>query len=157
VPTVFDAAVEAGDAIVSLGPGLGYEVLPTINASAVMCVVAHGATASTARTPVDAGAVYWIGTVTPTNAIAGDLYVNTSTGAITLIYSITVDAEATSGTGTAHSATLSIAPAGAVASGTGTANNATVTTSTADPSWELEGSTDLWQLEANTDLWLLEA
>jgi hypothetical protein len=156
VPTVYDAAVVAGDAIVSLGPGLGYEVLPTVNASSVMCVVAHGATASTARTPVDAGAVYWIGTVTPTNAVVGDLYVNTATGAITLIYSVSVDASVASATGSANSAALSLKPNAGVASGTGTANNATVSIAS-DPAWELEGSTDTWELEGSTDLWLLEA
>jgi hypothetical protein len=39
-----------------------------------MHVVSHGSTADTAR-PVGAAAVYWIGTVEPTNAIDGDLWI----------------------------------------------------------------------------------
>jgi hypothetical protein len=38
-----------------------------------MTVVNHGATADTAR-PTGAAAVYWIGTVEPTNAVDGDLW-----------------------------------------------------------------------------------
>lgn len=51
------------------------------NASVVaangMGVVAHGATAGTAR-PTGFAVVTWIGTVTPTNALTNDIYFNTS-------------------------------------------------------------------------------
>lgn len=43
------------------------------NPAAVMATVNHGSVASTAR-PVGALAVYWIGTVTPTNAVDGDMW-----------------------------------------------------------------------------------
>lgn len=38
-----------------------------------MVVVNHGSTAGTAR-PSGAAAVYWVGTVTPTNMTSADLY-----------------------------------------------------------------------------------
>jgi hypothetical protein len=38
-----------------------------------MVVVNHGATASTAR-PTGVGAVYWIGSVEPTNALTSDMW-----------------------------------------------------------------------------------
>ena len=45
--------------------------------AAPMVVVAHGATAGTAR-PVGAAAVYWVGSVAPTNAVAHDLWYDTT-------------------------------------------------------------------------------
>lgn len=42
-------------------------------------VVMHGATAGTAR-PSTSLSVQWVGTVTPTNAVNGDTYLNTTTG-----------------------------------------------------------------------------
>lgn len=42
-----------------------------------MFVVNHGATAATAR-PTGVGAVYWIGSVSPTNAVDGDIWNDTS-------------------------------------------------------------------------------
>jgi hypothetical protein len=51
--------------------------LPAPELSNVIQVVSHGATASTAR-PEGAAAVYWIGTVEPTNATDGDLWIGGS-------------------------------------------------------------------------------
>lgn len=45
--------------------------------SATMVVVNHGSTAGTAR-PTGVGAVYWIGSVSPTNAVNGDLWYDTT-------------------------------------------------------------------------------
>lgn len=42
-----------------------------------MFVVNHGTTGTTAR-PTGVGAVYWIGSVTPTNAVDGDLWNDTA-------------------------------------------------------------------------------
>jgi hypothetical protein len=42
-----------------------------------MVVVTHGATADTAR-PAGAAAVYWIGSVEPTNAVNGDIWYDTT-------------------------------------------------------------------------------
>jgi hypothetical protein len=43
----------------------------------VMRVVTHGSTAATAR-PTSAGAVYWIGSVEPDNAVNGDQWYDTT-------------------------------------------------------------------------------
>ncbi len=43
----------------------------------VMRVVTHGATAGTTR-PTSAGAVYWIGSVEPSNAVNGDQWYDTT-------------------------------------------------------------------------------
>ena len=51
---------------------LGTAVQP----AAAMLVVTHDATAGTARPA--AGAVYWIGSVAPTNAVDGDIWHDTS-------------------------------------------------------------------------------
>jgi hypothetical protein len=45
--------------------------------SSAFVVVNHGATASTAR-PTGIGAVYWIGSVQPTDAVNGDLWYDTT-------------------------------------------------------------------------------
>lgn len=50
---------------------------PTVNGSPVMVTVNHGATAGTAR-PIGAVTVMWVGSVTPTNALDGDLWVDTT-------------------------------------------------------------------------------
>jgi hypothetical protein len=54
-----------------------YATITTVNTkqdiSSAMVVVNHGSTASTAR-PTGVGAVYWIGSVQPTNALAYDMW-----------------------------------------------------------------------------------
>lgn len=45
--------------------------------STAFVVVNHGATAGTSR-PTGVGAVYWIGSVSPTNAVNGDLWYDTT-------------------------------------------------------------------------------
>lgn len=47
------------------------------SSSAGSSVVSHGATAGTAR-PSIATAVIWVGSVTPTNAVDGDVWIDTS-------------------------------------------------------------------------------
>lgn len=47
------------------------------NKAGSMGVVIHGATAGTAR-PTGYGAIHWIGSVTPTNAIDNDVWTDTS-------------------------------------------------------------------------------
>ena len=48
-----------------------------VNAGSVMGWVEHGAAAGTAR-PVGFGAVFWVGSVEPTNALNGDIWVDTT-------------------------------------------------------------------------------
>ena len=55
----------------------------TLQAATLGRVVEHGATASTAR-PVGATVVHWRGTVYPSNATTGDLYLNPATSTIQL-------------------------------------------------------------------------
>lgn len=49
----------------------------TVRASNLFFVVEHGSNASFAR-PSTTQRCWWFGTVTPTNAIAGDVYTNES-------------------------------------------------------------------------------
>ena len=73
-PTLGTAAAAAtGDFATAAQGGLADTA---VQPAAAMIVVAHGADNTVAR-PAVAGAVYWLGTVEPLNAIDGDLYSGT--------------------------------------------------------------------------------
>lgn len=56
-----------------------YNQLQTLLAATFGSLVMHGSTAGTSR-PTTSLSVKWVGTVTPTNAVNGDTYLNTATG-----------------------------------------------------------------------------
>lgn len=50
---------------------------PTVNGQPLMVAVNHGSTASTTR-PAGVTIVMWIGSVSPTNSIDGDVWIDTT-------------------------------------------------------------------------------
>jgi hypothetical protein len=72
--TVHDAEIPASIARVA---DVDTALAAKVDEASGLVVVAHGAVAGTAR-PAGAAVVYWVGSVTPTNAIDQDLFYDTS-------------------------------------------------------------------------------
>lgn len=77
IPVLSDLTGQATDAELAAHEADTTVIHGVDDTSKLSRVVVHGATAATAR-PSGFAVILWIGSVTPTNGVSGDLFLNTA-------------------------------------------------------------------------------